>query len=203
MHHIVTHGFVDRPRRGDCTAGQMDEESGWWTTSEKIGLPHDQGSWEWVDNNNRKKGGIRTLIKSNIKAYMSSSLNDGPEQHTVTVKTRKRDSNFIIMGDFYSHSQSWVYDHIDARGDEIEIWQYNNNLTLINQSYSTPTFYSRCSHTFSTPDIALCTEDLHSITKREVGNQLGGSDHRPVYLTFEARTVRASTLPRWNYNKAN
>ena len=38
---------------------------------------------------------------------------------------------------------------------------------------------------------------------REVGDQLGGSDHRPAYLTLEARTVQASTLPRWNYKKAN
>ena len=27
--HIVTPGFVDRPRRSDCTAGQMDLEVGW------------------------------------------------------------------------------------------------------------------------------------------------------------------------------
>ena len=39
MHHIVTPGFVDRPRRSDCTAGQMDGEAGWWTTSGNIGLP--------------------------------------------------------------------------------------------------------------------------------------------------------------------
>ena len=38
---------------------------------------------------------------------------------------------------------------------------------------------------------------------REVGDQLGGSDHRPAYLTLEARTVQASTLPGWNYKKAN
>ena len=37
---------------------------------------------------------------------------------------------------------------------------------------------------------------------REVGDQLGGSDHRPTYLTLEARTVQASTLQR-NYKKAN
>ena len=30
----------------------MDGEVGWWTTSGNIGLPHYQGSWEWVDNNN-------------------------------------------------------------------------------------------------------------------------------------------------------
>ena len=39
MHHIVTPGFVDRPRRSDGTAGQMDGEAGWWTTSGNIGLP--------------------------------------------------------------------------------------------------------------------------------------------------------------------
>ena len=38
-HHIVTPGFVDGPRRSDCTAGQMDGEAGWWTTSGNIGLP--------------------------------------------------------------------------------------------------------------------------------------------------------------------
>ena len=32
-HHVVTPGFVDRPRLSDGTAGQMDGEVGWWTTS--------------------------------------------------------------------------------------------------------------------------------------------------------------------------
>ena len=30
---------MDRPRRSDCTAGQMDGEAGWWTTSGNIRLP--------------------------------------------------------------------------------------------------------------------------------------------------------------------
>ena len=38
----------------------------------------------------RRKGGIITLIKSNINAYMSSSSNDGAEQHNVTVNTQKK-----------------------------------------------------------------------------------------------------------------
>ena len=150
---------------------------------------------------------------------MSSSSNDGAEQHTVTVNTIKidillvnnycsnnvnlalhnihaRDSNFIIIGYFNSHSQSWGYDHIDARGEEIEAWQDDNNHTLISQPHDTPTFYSRCWNTTSTPDIALCTEDLHIITMREVDVYPRESDHRPVYLTLEARTVQASTRPR-------
>ena len=120
-------------------------------------------------------------------------------QHNIHV----RDSNVILIGDFNSHSQSWGYDHIYARGEEIEAWQDDNNLTLIKQTYDTSTFYSRCWHTTSTPGIALCTEDLHSITMREVGDQLEESDHRPAYLTLEARPVQASTQPRWNYKKTN
>ena len=29
---------MDRPRRSDCTAGQIDGEAGWWTTRGRIGL---------------------------------------------------------------------------------------------------------------------------------------------------------------------
>ena len=46
----------------------------------------------------RRKGGIITLIKSNINAYMSSSSNDGAEQHTIAVNTLKRD---IILVNYY------------------------------------------------------------------------------------------------------
>ena len=35
----MTPGFVDRPRRSDCTAGQLDGEAGGWTTGGDIGLP--------------------------------------------------------------------------------------------------------------------------------------------------------------------
>ena len=44
------------------------------------------------------------------------------------------------MGSFNRHSQSWGYDHIDAQVEEIEAWQDDNNLTLINQLHDTPDF---------------------------------------------------------------
>ena len=65
-----------------------------------------------------------------------------------------KSENFIIVGDFNSHSQSWRYNHIDNRGEEIEYWQDENNLTLINQPNDAPTFYSRVCHTTSTQVIA-------------------------------------------------
>ena len=49
--------------------------------------------------------------------------------------------NCIIVGDFNSHSQSWGYNHIDNRGEEIEDWHDENNLTLINRPNDAATFY--------------------------------------------------------------
>ena len=174
----------------------------------------------------RNKGGVLTLVKSNINAYLSGSSTDSAEYQVVKIKTKTKEihlvnyycpnnvnldllnipvvrTNFIIVGDFNSHSQSWGYNHIDARGEEIEEWQDDNNLILINKPEDTPTFYSRCWHTTSTPDIAICTEDIHSITQRKVGSQLGGSDHKPVYLNLDTKITTASPMPRWNYKKAD
>jgi endonuclease/exonuclease/phosphatase family metal-dependent hydrolase len=65
------------------------------------------------------------------------------------------DTNFLIVGDFNSHSQSWGYDHIDGRGDEVGTWQDEHNLILINDPDDQPTFYSRRWHTTSTPDLGF------------------------------------------------
>ena len=74
-HHIVTPGFVDSPRRSDCTAGQMDGEAGWWTTSGNIGLPpHWQGSGEWVDNYNIHPLYLPYLLNYCIGCYACDAI---------------------------------------------------------------------------------------------------------------------------------
>ena len=60
------------------------------------------------------------------------------------------------MGDFNSHSQSWGYDHADARGEELEDWQDENNLILVNDADDTPTFFYRGRRKCSTTDLAFC-----------------------------------------------
>ena len=74
---------------------------------------------------------------------------------------------------------------------------------MINSPSGQPTFYSRRWHTTSTPDIALCTQDLHESIRREVGEQLGGSDQRPVFLKLNLGASTEATCPRLNYKKAN
>ena len=114
------------------------------------------------------------------------------------------DSAFLIAGDFNSQSQSWGYDRLDRRGEEIEAWQDENHLLLVNDPSDQHTFYSRAWHTTTTPDIALCTEGLHRRLGRRVESQLGGSDHRPILLTLvESLPEDSPNKPRWNYKKAN
>lgn len=112
------------------------------------------------------------------------------------------DSSFIAVGDFNSHSQSWGYGQLDSRGEQVEDWQDEHRLTLLNKPEDPPTFYSRRWHTTSTPDLAFCTDDVHSKISREVGEQLGGSDHRPVLLTLNSSPPACPTVARWNYKKA-
>ena len=90
----------------------------------------------------KRKGGVLTLIRSNINAYMSYSSTHSAENQTMIIQTTNRNftivnyyypnnvniniqninvksENFIIVGDFNSHSRSWRYNHIDNRGEEI------------------------------------------------------------------------------------
>jgi hypothetical protein len=92
------------------------------------------------------------------------------------------DSNFLMVGDFTSKSQSWGYNKIDKRGETIEDWQDEHHLILVNDTTDTHTFYSRRWHTTTTPDLAFCTDGIHKNINRNVCDQLGGSDHRPVIL---------------------
>ena len=55
--------FVDRPHRRDCTAGQMDEDAGWWTTS---------GTIEGVGKQQHKNYGS---FKRHIKIFVQQRTN--------------------------------------------------------------------------------------------------------------------------------
>ena len=178
------------------------------------------------DRIGRSKGGILTLVRNNINACLVDTHMEDSEYQVIRIQTKTTDlhlvnfycpndrplsldtintkaSNFLVVGDFNSHSQSWGYDHMDRRGDEVENWQDDNKLILLNKPSDAHTFYSRRWHTTSTPDLAFCTEDMHQNVSREVGKQLGGSDHRPVFLTLGLEPCPEATFPRWNYKKAN
>ena len=178
-----------------------------------------------LDRKDRHKGGVLTLVRNNIHAAEGCTHLDGAEYQCLKVRSKTSEFNlvnyycpnnkplsldtidvtdsFIIVGDFNSHSQSWGYNHTDARGEELEDWQDDHHLQLVNDPDDPPTFFHRGWQTCSTPDLAFCTENINRGIKREVGQQLGGSDHKPVFLTIETQVVPIDVpKPRWNYKKA-
>ena len=79
-----------------------------------------------------------------------------------------------------------------------------NQFVLINKPDDPDSFYSRAWRTTSTPDLAMATDDVHKIARREVCRQLGGSDHRPINIHLEKSGTREGKLPpSWNFKKAD
>ena len=127
-----------------------------------------------------------------------------PDKQLQLHDIKPTNSDWIIVGDFNSHSPSWGYADLDAKGEELEHWMITNQLVLINHPDDPPTFYSRVWRTTSTPDLGLATDDIHKIANRTVCPQLGGSDHRPVIISLKKDTSepKKNRPPTWNYKKA-
>ena len=138
----------------------------------------------------RPKGGVMTLVRNNISATevrkytgeaeyieVKVTIRDGtvniinyycPDNKMLSLDTiQVPNSGFLIAGDFNSWSQSWGYNTINNRGEEVEAWQDEHQLILVNDPTDPPTFYSRRWHTTSTPDLAFCTDDIHSKISRK------------------------------------
>ena len=158
---------------------------------------------EGSDNVQAEIHGVNiTLNQTNIKVYnVYCPDNKNLSLQAMDIPT----DNCLVIGDFNSHSTSWGYEENDTRGDEVEDWQSETSMVLINDPEDPPTFYSRRWMTTTTPDLAFASGNLAGKTKRKVLSQLGGSDHRPVLLSIalEYKPKDERTFPRWNYKKAN
>ena len=181
------------------------------------------------DRKRTKKGGVLILVKNSIPAQdFIVETNEQAEIQGVKITIGDRqlkifnvyspqdkdlsldliqteDNNCLVMGDFNSHSEAWGYREADVRGEQVEDWQVDTRLVLLNDPDDPPSFFSRTWLTCSTPDLAFATNDLAGISTRTVLAQLGGSDHRPIRirLNIGCKFQGASTLPRWNYKKAD
>ena len=90
---------MDRPRRSDCTAGQMDGDAGWWTQAGRSDSPHQQGSWEWIDNNNKDMLFDNGRLKYCTYIYMTNFLS---VHHILLLK------NITLIIEFRLHFLSYI-----------------------------------------------------------------------------------------------
>ena len=176
------------------------------------------------------KGGVLILVKNNIVVTEDFKIatNKQAEIHGVKIKINDREicifniycpqdkalnlhameipsENCIVLGDLNSHSTSWGYAENDKRGDEVEDWQIETNLLLLNEQEDPPTYFSRRWLTSTTPDVAFATNNIATKTSRTVLTQLAGSDHKPVLLAIDLNhnAKDLKPMPRWNYKKAD
>ena len=183
------------------------------------------------DRIGRQKGGVLILVKNTLLPIQNKFIvetNQQSEIQGVQISLTNQDltiynlycpqdkelqlqslntpaESCMVLGDFNSRSTCWGYDDTDTRGDEVEDWQIDNNMILLNMPEDTPTLYSRRWMTTSAPDLAFATADLSPKLTRTVLHPLGGSDHRPVKLSINLhfKPPESKTVPRWNYKKAN
>ena len=180
------------------------------------------------DRESGPKGGILILVKNDLPAIeLDVEPGDQAEIQCIKIKGKKEITLFncycppgkqlnldkmaippercIVLGDFNSHSPSWVYPDLDLRGEEIENWQIENRLLLLNHPDDQPTFYSRRWRSTTTPDLGFSTDDIEKSTSRTVLDQLAGSDHRPILIRMQLNMKRLSKYvpPRWNFKRAN
>ena len=181
-----------------------------------------------LDREGRHKGGVLILVRNIAASDFKVDTNQQADIHGVNITVGNSaisifnlycppdkdlslqniivpPQNCLAVGDFNSHSTSWGYGETDRRGDEVEDWQIESNMLLLNDPEDPPTFFSRSWISTSSPDLAFATEDLSRKTSGKFLSQLAGSDHRPVLLAInlQYRPSNPKTFPRWNYKKAD
>jgi len=181
------------------------------------------------DREHARKGGVLTLVTNKIPAQ-EIKVQDTGESEIVGVQLKLPDRTLVVyncyappdkalmlqvaeipeedcvvLGDFNSHSPSWGYRDLDAKGEELEDWQTFNKLHLLNKPDDPPTFYSRAWKTTSHPDLTFATNNIMRGATRQVLPQLATSDHKPIKISVQVEQpgITTSTLPRWNYKKAD
>ena len=154
------------------------------------------------DREGRAKGGVAILVKNTIPAHeFTVSTNNQAEIHGVSIIINEKqykitniycppdkdlsldlmhpqESRCIILGDFNSLSEAWGYEEADRSGKEVEDWQVDNGLVLLNDLDDPLTFFSRRWLSSSTPNLAFTSNDLSRIAPRTVLSQLGGNNHK-------------------------
>ena len=148
---------VQWPSRTQCTVAQQNTDSVQWPSrTQTVYSGPAEHSVQWPSRTQCK------VAQQNTDSVQwpsrTQTVYSGPAEHRQCT---------VIVGDFNSHSPSWGYPSINAKGEEVEHWIVSNRLVLINTPTDPPTFNSRVWKTTSTPDIAIATDNIQKIAKEK------------------------------------
>ena len=114
---------------------------------------------------------------------------------------RQLGPNFILTGDFNAHSACWGSHKTDGRGRTIE--DVIDEHALIIKNENLPTHIASTNNRLTTIDVTLCTENLNEEFEWNVLEDLHGSDHFPILLTFNHYSQITTQRQRYNVKNAN
>lgn len=86
------------------------------------------------------------------------------------------------MADFNAHSNLWGCDLTDKKGEHIEDFLINNNLSLINTK--SVTYISTWNREKTSLDLTISNANLFLVWMWKVQSDHCGNDHFPIILKF-------------------
>ena len=172
-------------------------------------------------------GGVMTLISSHIQSslfQLNTNLQAIPVQltypidfiicniyldHNIPIQTFKDElenlvnqqgHSFILTGDFNSHNTLWGSHKTDRRGTLITEITETHSLTILNEKLST---HIATNGRRTNIDLTICTQNLVSFTDWTVFDDLHGSDHFPILISFPSTKHVQTHRTSFNIKKAN
>ena len=110
-------------------------------------------------------------------------------------------SPFLLLGDFNGHNIIWGCKDTNDRGKKLENFISNHGLCIFNDN-KTQTYLHPASGSYSAIDLSICSPNLFLDSSWEIGDDLCGSDHFPIFLTYNG-PLMPEKIQRWNLSKAD
>ncbi len=109
-------------------------------------------------------------------------------------------SPFILLGDFNGHNILWGCKDTNKKGELIEDFLSDHNLSIFNDKSST--YLHPATGSYSSLDLTLCHPSLYLDFTWKVGDDLCGSDHFPIFLQSNG-PPSTDRVQRWKLHKAD
>ena len=130
--------------------------------------------------------------------YLSPSVNINKNSLLEVIDQLPRP--FLILGDFNAKSPLWGSDILDSRGKIIEDILSDMDLCILNTG--SPTFISSSYSTGSHIDLSVCDPSLFLDFSWRTNDDLCGSDHFPIFLSFK-QTSKEHYPKFWKFKNTN
>ena len=108
--------------------------------------------------------------------------------------------SFILTGDFNSHNILWGSHKTDRRGNIIKEITESHSLTILNEKLPT---HIATNGRLTSIDLTICTQNLVSFTDWTVLDDLHGSDHFPLLISFPFAQHTQTNRLTYNIKKAD